>query len=96
VAAEEAPDPEVKINSPSRRWRGRSKTVPLPRGEAVRQGDITREAFLLLGKADAIAFLNTENLSLGGRPIALATESAAGHTVVREELQRLSAMPAQG
>lgn len=90
AASEEAPAAEVKISAPNRHWRGRSKAVPLPAGQAARQGDITRQAFLLLGKEDAIAFLNTENPALGGRPIALATESAAGHAVVRDELQRLS------
>lgn len=92
MATDQVPSAEVKISSPSRHWRGRTKTIPLAPGEAARQGDITRQAFLLLGKAEAIAFLNTENGSLGGRPIALATKSAAGHTVVRTELHRLSAV----
>jgi hypothetical protein len=62
---------------------------PLPRDDAVRQGDITHLAFQILGRDEAIAFLNTDNALLGGRPIALATESAAGQLHVEAELRRM-------
>lgn len=81
--------PVVKISAPSAHWRRRIKTTPLPRDQAARQGDITQQAFRVLGKDKAIAFLNTPNDRLGGRPIALATESAAGIAAVRSELQQL-------
>ena len=61
----------------------------MPRDKAIRQGDITRLAFEMLGKEEAIAFLNAENPRLGGRPIALAAESPAGQLHVETELRRL-------
>lgn len=75
----------------ARHWRGKTKTFPLAPDQAARQGEITRQAFLLLGKVDAIAFLNTENVRLGGRPIALATHSSDGREIVWAELHRLHA-----
>ncbi len=70
-------------------WNKRRPRVPLPHDQAARQGDITRIAFQILGREGAIAFLNTENLLLGGRPIALATESRAGQLHVQAELGRM-------
>jgi uncharacterized protein (DUF2384 family) len=69
-------------------WRRRTPKYPLPHDQAVRQGEITRLAFEILGRDEAIAFLNTDNALLGGRPIALATESAAGYLQVTGELER--------
>ncbi|WP_241233664.1 antitoxin Xre/MbcA/ParS toxin-binding domain-containing protein [Altericroceibacterium xinjiangense] len=57
---------------------------------ARRQGEITRLAFLLLGREKAIAFLNTEHLGLGARPLDLATASAAGQASVEAELGQVS------
>jgi hypothetical protein len=62
----------------------------MPPGHAARQGDIASLAFQTLGKDGAIAFLNGENAELGGRPIAIATQSAAGEEIVRAELERLA------
>ncbi|MBX9896798.1 MAG: DUF2384 domain-containing protein [Qipengyuania sp.] len=70
-------------------WRKRARTTPLSREQARRQGSITNLAFLLLGKEEAIAFLNTANARLGARPIAQATESDAGQALVKDELLRL-------
>lgn len=56
---------------------------------ARRQGDITRLAFLLLGRDEAIAFLNGENLALGARPLDLAIASSEGCAAVEAELGRL-------
>ena len=87
--------PEQSEASPAAHWRRRPKTAPIPRDQAVRQGDITRSAFLLLGREQAIAFLNTDHAGLGGRPLALATQSAAGWRSVEAELRRLAAREMQ-
>lgn len=61
----------------------RQKRTPLAHDDARRQGDISQLAFLTMGGRDpAIAFLNTENAELGGRPLALATASAEGYEQV--------------
>ncbi|WP_126175285.1 antitoxin Xre/MbcA/ParS toxin-binding domain-containing protein [Tsuneonella rigui] len=65
----------------------------MPADEAARQGDIASLAFRILGKDAAIVFLNTEHDALGGRPIALATQSKAGEAIVRAELARLAPAP---
>src|SRR5690242_6492400 len=81
---------EARPSSPSAHWqRRRTKTTPISQDEAGRQGDITRLAFLTLGKDGAINFLTTENKHVGGRPIAVATQSADGEALVRAELARL-------
>jgi len=78
------------ISSGNNHWRRRRRTAnPLPRDQAVRQGEIARVAFQILGREEAIAFLNSDNALLGGRPIALATESVAGQLHVEAELRRL-------
>lgn len=56
---------------------------------AKRQGEITRLAFLVLGRDAAITFLNTAHPALGGRPLDLATASDAGRNSVEAELGRL-------
>jgi hypothetical protein len=76
--------------SPASHWKRRPKTTPIPRDQARRQGEITRLAFLLLGRERAIDFLNTDHAALGGRPLALATASAAGHASVEAELGRMT------
>ena len=81
---------EVAAASPASHWKRRPKTAPIPRDHAARQGEITRLAFLLLGRERAIAFLNTDHTGLGGRPLALATASPAGHASVEAELGRMT------
>jgi uncharacterized protein (DUF2384 family) len=77
-------------SSGNNHWQRRRRTAnPLPRDQAIRQGEITRVAFRILGREDAITFLNSNNALLGGRPIALATESVAGQLHVEAELGRL-------
>jgi hypothetical protein len=71
-------------------WRRRPKTAPMPAEHAARQGDITRLAFLLLGREQAIEFLNGDHAVLGGRPLALATASDAGRASVEAELGRMT------
>ena len=70
-------------------WHRRPKTTPIPPEQAVRQGEITRLAFLLLGRERAIAFLNTDHAELGGRPLDLATASNEGRAIVEAELGRM-------
>jgi hypothetical protein len=57
--------------------------------QARRQGEITRLAFLLLGRDAAIAFLNTANAELDGRPLDLATASDDGRNRVEAAIGRL-------
>ena len=64
---------------------------------ARRQGDITRLAFLVLGREAAIAFLNTAHAGLGGRPLELATASDEGRNSVEAEIGRIAyVQPAAG
>jgi len=61
-----------------------------------RQSLITRLACSLFDDhKHAIAFLNQANPSLGGRPLAIATESAEGYSAV-EQTVRLIARPHSG
>lgn len=68
---------------------GKAKLPKLSPDCAPRQGEITRLAFLLLGREKAIIFLNTEHVSLGARPLDLAAASPAGHASVEAELGRI-------
>ncbi len=55
--------------------------------EAARQGQASRLAFDALGKSDAvIAFLNTDDPELGGRPLDLAIASPEGLLSVERAL----------
>jgi uncharacterized protein (DUF2384 family) len=83
---EEQPAAPAKVNH----WHRRPKTTPIPHDQAARQGEITRLAFLLLGRERAIAFLNTDHEALGGRPLDLATASEAGRASVEAELGRMT------
>lgn len=76
--------------SPGAHWKRRPRTNPIPRDHAARQGAISQIAFLLLGREAAIAFLNTAHEGLGGRPLELATASAAGRAEVEAELARMT------
>lgn len=69
--------------------RFRKTQVPrISASEARRQGAITRLAFQLLGREQAISFLNGDNAALGGRPLDLATASDEGCAGVEAELAR--------
>ena len=61
----------------------------MPADQKARQGDVSNLAFQILGEEAAIAFLNAEYAGLGGRPLALATQSPEGDALVRAELERL-------
>lgn len=51
-----------------------------------RQGRISTEAFLALGRDEALRFLNTPDAALGGRPLEIATASAGGLTRIRQAI----------
>jgi len=79
--------------SRSGRFFHKSRT-PLPPGDARRQGDISQLAFLTMGGRDpAIAFLNSENAELGGRPLAVATASPEGYERVAAAIRSWSRDP---
>jgi hypothetical protein len=75
----------------------KANTVPkLSPERAKRESLITHLACSLLADpVEAIAFLNRDNESLGGRPLAVATRSAAGYAAVEEAI-RLLARPIAG
>ena len=50
--------------------------------EADRQGRITNLALKVLGSANAIAFLNTQDDALGGQPLQIALKSVEGFAAV--------------
>ena len=88
-AAEPKPDaPAPALDKPQfKRFRKRFDTVRLSPEAAARQGKAATAAFLALKDRDAmVAFLNTHDDDLGGRPIDLAVESAAGLKVVEDAL----------
>jgi uncharacterized protein (DUF2384 family) len=68
----------------------RSKAPRLDPDKARRQGDITRLAFLVLGREGAMDFLNSANAGLGGRPLDLAIASAEGRDLVEAALGRMT------
>ena len=68
----------------------KSNAERLAPANARRQGDITRLAFVLLGREAAIEFLNSENAELGGRPLDLAIASESGCASVEAELGRMT------
>jgi hypothetical protein len=78
--------PDDKQSAPAAHWRRRTRSNPISRDQAIRQGDITSLAFGILGKDEAIAFLNSDSPRLGGSPLAIATESHAGQQRVEAEL----------
>lgn len=72
-------------------FRRNRKITPLAPEDAQRQGAISTLAFQLLGGRDAaLEFLNTQDANLSGRPIAVATRSAAGYADVERELRARS------
>lgn len=89
AAPSPAPAGTPSTASPQAHWKRRPRRVAMPQQEAVRQGAISKLAFLLLGREAAITFLNSEHDGLGGQPLALATASAAGCDDVQAELARM-------
>jgi uncharacterized protein (DUF2384 family) len=89
TAPEETPPPARRGTMRFRR----ANVERLAPDHARRQGEITKLAFLLLGKDAAIAFLNTDHVELGGRPLDLATLSDEGRNSVEAEIGRLAYAP---
>lgn len=85
-----APQDAAPAPRGTKAWGKRGHRPQLPPGFARRQGEITRLAFLLLGRETAIAFLNTAHAKLGGRPLDLATASDHGRNNVESEIGRLA------
>jgi uncharacterized protein (DUF2384 family) len=68
----------------------KANTERLTADSARRQGNITRLALTLLGRETAMDFLNSENASLGARPLDLAIASESGCASVEAELGRMT------
>lgn len=74
----------------------RSTQPRLSAAQAARQGRVSQLAFTALRQPQAvIAFLNTHNDELGGRPIDLAVASHAGLLSVERALAAMPAAPAK-
>lgn len=72
----------------------RSDRPKLTPDAAGRQGRVTKLALEALGKDEAIAYLNLDSVTLGGRPLDLATGSVDGLRQV--EMDIASRAPAPG
>lgn len=81
--------PDDKQGVPAAHWRRRSRSNPISRDQAIRQGDIASFAFRLLGKDKAIAFLNSDSSRLDGCPLTIATKRHAGQQRAEAELRRM-------
>jgi len=70
----------------SNHFRRRDQGPRLSPREAERQGRISVHALSVLGREEAIAFLNTAHEALGGRPLDLAIGSDEGLSAVEQYL----------
>ncbi len=76
-------------------FRSRMNQPRLTSEEAARQGRVSRLAFDTLRQpAAVIAFLNTHDPELGGRPIDLAVASVDGLLSVERALTAMQPIPA--
>jgi hypothetical protein len=84
--APEGPAPTPASNKPQmNRFRKKYSAVRLSPDQARRQGEVSRIAWTALGGRDAVvAFLNTQDDELGGRPLDLAVDSDEGMARVLE------------
>ena len=74
----------------NRQFRSRAATPRLTPEQAARQGRVSTLAFEALRNSQAvIAFLNTNDDALGGRPIDLAVASQDGLTRVERKIAAL-------
>jgi len=67
-------------------FRNKYTTLRLSTDAVERQSRITLLAWNLLGADSAIAFLNSYNDALGGRPLDLAVASADGYEAVERAI----------
>ena len=81
-------EPEPSEKKPhTKPFRRRYNTVPLDPGAAERQGRAAKLAWERFGEsAAAVAFLNTHDDALGGRPIDIAVASPAGLAALERAL----------
>ncbi len=76
----------------NRQFRDRFATPRLTADQAERQGRVSRMAFDALHQPQAvIAFLNTHDEALGGRPIDLAVAGEDGVARIKDALMALPA-----
>lgn len=81
------PTPDMAKKPEFKRFRSKFNAVKLSPEQAERQGRIARSAWAALGSRDAVvAFLNTHDDALGGRPLDLAVASAEGLTAVEQAM----------
>lgn len=86
--AEPPAEAEADVKPVTKRFRRRFDTVRLTPEAAERQGRAARLAWESFGSREAaIAFLNTHDEALGGRPIDLAVASVAGLASVERRLR---------
>ncbi|MBX3564745.1 MAG: DUF2384 domain-containing protein [Sphingomonas sp.] len=89
ATADDQPTETADAKPQFKRFRKRFDTVRLSPEAAARQGKAATVAFLTLKNRDAmIAFLNTHDDALGGRPIDLAVESDEGLEAVEAALAK--------
>ena len=70
-----------------KRFRSKFNAVKLSPEQANRQGQLARSAWTALGNRDAVvAFLNTHDDELGGRPLDLAVASDEGLSAVEQAM----------
>lgn len=81
-------DAPAATPAPARRrqFRPAATKSKLSADEANRQGRAVRLAFELMGRDVARAFLNEPDEDLGGRPLDVATQSAAGMLAVEQAI----------
>jgi uncharacterized protein (DUF2384 family) len=80
-----------------KQFTNRANAPRLTPEQAERQGSASRRAVEVLGRTDeVIAFLNTHDEALGGRPIDIAVASAEGLSAVEQALAARKAALQQG
>jgi len=78
--------PNAEAAPRTRLFRKRFDMPKLSPEAQQRQGRVSTDAFLALGRDEALRFLNTPDAALGGRPLEVATDSAEGLTKVRQAI----------
>ncbi|MCW3836165.1 antitoxin Xre/MbcA/ParS toxin-binding domain-containing protein [Sphingomonas canadensis] len=84
-----APPSDDAARPKRQQFRNKFRAVRISPDGAERQSRIALLAWNQLGADAAIAFLNSHNDGLGGRPLDLAVASAAGCEAVERAIQAL-------
>jgi hypothetical protein len=84
-------DPNTSLRKPVRKaFVSRAARIPMLADAAARQGRAATIAWEAFGDRDtAVAYLNTRDDALGGRPIDIAIASASGLTAVEASVTRV-------